>query len=366
MGSLTVAICLAGCGGAHHSSGAPPATTSTSSAGPAASPTWTSRDVPAGVGSLNDVACPSPTQCYAVGGGEFGSGPGFITGSSDGGESWHLQDKVAQGWFSAIACSTVTSCISVGGVSSPGGNSPATPLAVVTTDGGQRWTSTSLPPEVGAAGDVACGSSSLCVAVGSAVARSSDGGASWTEEPSPSGLASILSVTCPTSSFCMIGGVGPGPGASSPSVSSVSHDAGLTWSAASAAAGPAGLGAISCVSSESCVGLVGSDATNTYGAASPLVTSDGGATWTKGSSEVGASVSCVGAFCISVGASSPAGTSRPLGDAFVSNDGGRSWTRMVIATPDSLTAVACLSSTDCVAVGGNYPGNTAGAVMTYR
>jgi hypothetical protein len=185
-------------------------------------------------------------------------------------------------------------------------------------------------------------------------------------DSSPVGLASIISITCPTASFCIIGGAGPGPGASSPSMSSVSHDGGLSWSAATVAAGPAGLGTISCVSSQTCVGLVGSDATDTYGTALPFVTSDGGATWTEGSSEVGASVSCVRTFCVSVGATSQPETTTSPGDAFVSNDGGRNWTTMAVATPYSLTAVACPSSTDCVAVGGNVPSNTAGAIMTYR
>jgi hypothetical protein len=126
------------------------------------------------------------------------------------------------------------------------------------------------------------------------------------------------------------------------------------------------MGVISCVSSDTCVGLVGSDATDTYGTALPFVTSDGGTTWTKGSSTVGGSVSCVAKLCVSVGAMNEPASNTPLGDAFVSNDGGRNWTTMTITAPYSLTAVTCPSSTDCVAVGGNYPDNTAGAIMTYR
>jgi photosystem II stability/assembly factor-like uncharacterized protein len=126
------------------------------------------------------------------------------------------------------------------------------------------------------------------------------------------------------------------------------------------------MGVIACVSSDTCVGLVGSDATDTYGTALPFVTSDGGTTWTKASSAVGASVSCVANLCVSVGAKHQPATNTSPGDAFMSDDGGRNWAAMAITTPDSLTAVACPSSTDCVAVGGNYPDNTAGAIMTYR
>jgi hypothetical protein len=377
---LAVALGVAACGGAHHPEGgaasstttsavsdtAPPESTSTSSTAPVDSPRWTSGSLPAGVGTLNDVDCPSANQCDAVGGAAYGSGPAFIIASSDGGGTWQLRDKVARGWFSAITCSTVTNCISAGGVASAQGNSPTTPLVRVTTDAGRHWSPATLPAEVGSVSDVACASLSDCVAVGSAVARTSDGGASWTEEASPAGLASLLSVTCPTTSFCIIGGAGPGPGASSPSMSSTSHSGGLSWSPATVAGGPAGLGTISCVSSQMCVGLVGSDATNTYGSAVPFITSDGGASWTEGSSQVGASVTCIRTFCLSVGTASQPGSSTTPGDAFVSNDGGLDWTTTPITTPYSLTSVGCFSSTDCVAVGGSYAGGTPGAVLIYQ
>jgi hypothetical protein len=132
-------------------------------------------------------------------------------------------------------------------------------------------------------------------------------------------------------------------------------------------AGPAGLGEVSCSGAQSCVGLVGSDATNTYGTGSPIVTSDGGRTWTPGSSGVGAAVSCVSDFCVSVGVMWGSDVVNYVGgDAFSSTDGGVQWAPMAITTSQSLTSVTCISTTACVAVGGNFPEGTTGVIMTYR
>jgi len=146
----------------------------------------------------------------------------------------------------------------------------------------------------------------------------------------------------------------------------VSHDGGLRWSTATVVAGPSALEAISCSDAQTCVGLVGSGATNTYGTGSSVVTSDGGNTWTKVSAAVGAAVSCaIDDVCVSVGGRWHSATNAYPGDAFLSTDGGLHWTPMSIATPDSLNGVTCRSSTDCVAVGGNFPGGTSGAIITY-
>ena len=367
VGVLALTTLLAGCAGDHQANRSSDTTSTLAGATsrPAPSPTWTNRSVPAAVGGLNDVFCPNATQCYAVGGMEYGSGGGWIVASSDGGVTWELLDNTPQGWFDAIACSSATHCIAVGGMSVGQGNAPEDPWVVVTSDGGHQWSPATLPADVGPPSGVACASSNICVAVGSAVARTTDGGTSWTLESSPAGLAAIDSVTCPTASFCIIGGAGPGPGSSSPSMSSVSLDGGVRWSAATVAAGPAGLGEISCANARTCVGLVGSDATNTYGTGFPFVTSDGGNTWTRGSSAVGAAVSCVGNFCLSVGAMWQSATNAYPGDAFVSHEGGRNWTTLTPATPDSLTAVDCPSSTDCVAVGGSFPDGSSGVILQY-
>lgn len=313
------------------------------------------------------MVCPSQTQCYAVGSGSYVPGPGWIVASSDAGDTWKLLDSVSQGdSFSAIACPTATHCIAVGERSTgQGATASDVALVVVTADTGEHWANAPVPSSVGVPLDVACASITTCVVVGGAVIRTSDGGTSWEPVSTPAGLAGIDSVACPTATFCIIGGSGPGPEASSPSMSSISDDGGLTWSTATIAGGPSGLGEISCSDAQTCVGLVGSGATNTFGMGSPIVTSDGGTTWTAGSSEVGAAVSCLSSFCVSVGGLWQSATNTYPGDAFVSTDGGLNWTPMTITTSQSLTSVACTSTVSCVAVGGSFPDSRIGVIMTY-
>ena len=323
---------------------------------------------------MNDVVCPSDTRCYAVGGSEDGSGPGWIIGSSDSGQTWHLLDTTPTTWFASIACPTVTRCTTVGGGGGGTGQLPSA-AALATTDGGGHWADVALPPQVGSFLSIACPSITTCVAIGTlnlpegesngdGITRTTDGGATWAIENPPTGIAFINVVTCPSTSFCIIGGSGPGPGSSSPSMSSVSDDAGASWAAGVVAGGPTGLGEISCVSAEDCVGLIGSSATDTYGAASAIVTSDGGMTWTTPPTPVGAAVSCVDNFCLSVGGRYQPSTNTFPGDAFASTDGGQQWMPMSLATPDTLTAVACSSSRACVAVGGSQSGSSS-VIMTY-
>lgn len=373
---MVLAVLLASCGGsplAAHSSTTTQGTTSTSSA-PSVVATWKIRTAPQGVGDLNDVACPSETQCYAAGGVTYGTGPGWVIGSSNGGSSWEILNTAPESWFSAIACPTTTTCVVAGGAAEGGGDTK-TPILLVTNDSGEHWSNESMPSQIGSILDVACASLSTCVAVGNdnkaggsqtGIARTSDGGALWTMVSPPTGLGAINSVTCTINSFCIIGGAGSGPESNSPSMASVSHDAGASWSAGVIAGGTSSLGEISCTETQHCVGLIGSGATNSYGIGLPTVTSDGGMTWQEGSSRVGQAVSCVSDFCVSVGGVYAGVSSNTYpADAFVSTDSGSDWAPMQISTSASLTAVVCLSKVDCVAVGGNFPNSEPAIIASY-
>jgi photosystem II stability/assembly factor-like uncharacterized protein len=150
-------------------------------------------------------------------------------------------------------------------------------------------------------------------------------------------------------------------------MASASHDMGATWSPVVIAGGPSGLGPISCTDPDDCVGLVLSGAANSYGFGTPTVTTDGGTTWKEETSAIGQAVSCRPSFCLSVGAVDQGPpTDIYSADAFTSSDGGLHWTTTNVYAPDSLSAVTCLSATDCVAVGGNSPDGTAALAMTYH
>jgi len=358
------AIVMAGCGAARSASRRTTTTSPTKITLPPASPTWTAVAVPTGVGILNDVVCPSSAQCYAVGGAPDGSGPGWIIGSSDGGSNWELLTTTPGDSFSAIACPTAVTCTAVGSAPEPNNQGYFVPEALVTTDRGQHWSSQVVPSQLGGLDGIACTSVDLCIVIGEGIARTTNGGATWSLVSAPPHL-SINSLACSTTSFCIIGGAGPGSGATAPSMDSVSQDSGASWSAPVVAGGASGLGEISCSDTQHCVGLIESDATNSYGTGFPIVTSNGGNTWERGSMAVGQSLSCVKSVCISVGGLWQSTTNTYPGDAFVSTDDGIDWSSMNISTPEALNAVTCLSAKDCVAVGGNFPSATTAVIMIY-
>jgi len=100
----------------------------------------------------------------------------------------------------------------------------------------------------------------------------------------------------------------------------------------------------------------------------PMGVSDAAIDWFREvrPEQLGQAVSCVNAFCVSVGGRWTGESSNTYpGDTYVSTDGGADWLPMQISTPYSLTAVSCASTVECVAVGGNFPNSTPGAIMHY-
>lgn len=339
----------------------PAASTTPSSSGALG---WTAQAAPSGVGLLDGVTCPTTADCYAVGSGQLGSGPGWIIATTDGGDRWRLLDTTPATGLAAVACPSTQTCIAVGGSTTGRGTAAD---AVVTTDGGRRWASVPVPAQVGDPADIACMSTTRCIAVGGgpAMGLTTDGGSVWTTEDLPSGFHTVDSVTCPTRTFCLLGGAGPGPGATSPSMDSVTHDGGATWSAAAVVGGAATLGQVSCANTSDCVGLIASDATDTYGTGTPVVTSDGASTWQEVRTTVGGSVSCVQQLCVSAGATYRSATGFGAA-AFHSTDGGRTWTPMRVPASPAYSAVTCPSPAGCVVVGGNFPTGTIAAIGTYH
>jgi hypothetical protein len=335
---------------------------------------------------LNAVACPSSTQCYALGStsGRHGpAGPGFIIGSSDGGDRWKLLMTTPKILVSGISCPASGTCVVGGASSNPTSAFTNISEAFVTKNSGLSWSAQTLPPLYGVGG-VACASVNVCLVIGpGGIARTTNGGMSWVPESAPRGFYAndtIDSVACPTSSFCIIGGEGsaPAPTANNPlplppSVDSVSHDSGATWTKAAFVAGPfrtgpessspPALSSISCSDSRHCVGLITTVASfpSTFGTEAPIVTEDAGRSWRRESTRVGWAVSCVKNSCVSVGGHFRDPTTG--GYAFTSTDGGVNWSQSNTQTNQILTSVSCPSPTHCVAVGGILPTAKSAVIM---
>jgi hypothetical protein len=357
--------------------------TSTTTA-PSLPTVWTTRTVPAGVaGPLTAVTCPTASRCYAVGGTRNDSASASIVTSADGGNTWELTYSAPKSFLSGIACAGATRCVAVGGTSAL----TEVPLVVVTADGGHQWSQEALPEQVGDLSQVACASATTCVAAGllngaavgvstvaggPTIVRTTDGGTAWTLGSVPAGLTFITTISCPASSLCIVGGSGPGPTASSPSVASMSTNGGETWTSPSVVEHPSGFGDIVCIDARTCAGSLYSGATTSTGQGQAVVTSDGGTAWTVLSTGIGDAVSCTETMCLSAGGLPHRTTpQRPVWytTAFVSTDGGQSWSPVSMpAYQGVLYGVHCDASDNCVVVGGGTDGSLATSpamILTY-
>ncbi len=108
------------------------------------------------------IACPSVAACVAVGGANNGLGGVILTTTTtttttttDGGRTWEETGPTGVGTLAAVACPSTSDCTAVGynGI-------------VATTDGGSAWADQTPPPEVGDLNGVACPSTLHCMAVG--------------------------------------------------------------------------------------------------------------------------------------------------------------------------------------------------------
>ena len=133
---------------------------------------WSVVSLPAAVAGategLDGVACPSTTSCFAVGRATQGSTTVAVDHFD--GTAWSVERSprpagLDQGNLSAVACATTTSCVAVGG----GNTTPARTLVEVFD--GQGWSPVPSPtPQVGRGGTwlngVACPTAGWCWAVG--------------------------------------------------------------------------------------------------------------------------------------------------------------------------------------------------------
>jgi hypothetical protein len=185
-------------------------------------------------GDLSSVACPSPSRCVAVGSyavsGDTGQGL-LVTGS---GSSWKATRAPLPAGANAsaypypglisVACPSVSECVAVGEYVDSSGNQQGW----LVTGSGSSWKATKAPLPAGAGtgsgallDSVACPSASQCVAVGQYYNSSGNYqgllltglGTSWTAAEAPllphggrdSG-ANLNSVVCPSASQCVAAG----------------------------------------------------------------------------------------------------------------------------------------------------------------
>jgi hypothetical protein len=190
-----------------------------------------------------------------------------------------------------------------------------------------------------------------------------DGGNTWEPSNLPVTLSVASPLACVDADTCATLGVAVSGSATFLETS----DGGATWATfagpsqltssfggrgGSSAADTSGATILACTTAESCVAV----ATNTSGAAQAFVTSDGGATWTDSSLPtdfVPTGLQCVTAeLCVASGfTQSPDGSSTTVpGTVLYSSDDGATWAAASVpAGIGPLGRVSCADPTDCVA-----------------
>jgi photosystem II stability/assembly factor-like uncharacterized protein len=276
--------------------------------------TWSGQDVPPSLDpSLSGVSCPTATTCMAVGSDAAGSG--LVLTTEDGGATWSQASAPANAvGIEAVTCEGIGVCVAIatngaalwssrstdfGATWQQTGNLPASFLGAtglecdpediclvagyvptgaghgtgalaLSLDGGQTWASAAVPSGVGLLQSVACTTSTVCLAAGTAstnisdvvpakgqLLQSVDGGHTWTAASVPP-VDNTYGLACPSAQQCvMVGTVWSGNPAVGTGAVAQSHDGGQTFIPSSSAYVPLSLAALSCPTTAACIAVGG-------------------------------------------------------------------------------------------------------------
>jgi photosystem II stability/assembly factor-like uncharacterized protein len=289
-----------------------------------------------------------------------------------GSRTWTLSASFppVNGYVESISCFSATACVAVGWTN-PGHGQLTSPIELRTVDAGAMWTAVALPHGVSELDVVTC-TATLCLAGGdgAVLLRSTDDGLTWSDIGLPLSIVAVTAIACPGAAACFVEGYERGTSPNGAIASTT--DGGLSWTGDYAESSTY-LSSLWCPTSTSCfaygtsylsttdgstwgpVALAGdfptlavcSSATTCVGSSpsSGIVTStDGGATWaTTDGDVVPISMSC-GSATTCVGTDGA--------NLVITTDAGATWSEQSPPYADEvIRGVACLSATNCQAVG---------------
>ena len=168
--------------------------------------------LPAGVGVVFGLACPSSNTCFAVGStGSQGTGEGVVLTTRNSGASWTETRVAGANNLAGVACFSDHQCIAVGAAT---GTQPQ--AVVARTADGRLWSLGATPAGAAPLFSVGCTRNTGCLAVGSqnglqGILASTDAGATWqprTAPPVAGGSATLSAVSCPSGPRCFVAGSG--------------------------------------------------------------------------------------------------------------------------------------------------------------
>lgn len=292
--------------------------------------------------SLNALACPSATTCYAV-----GDRATFVgTRNLPDPHTWHARTRaLARAHITAdlstLTCPTTSTCFAGSTAQYPPGSGATTYL---TRNGGKSW---AADPGKGFA-VVACPTSSVCYAGGEngAVRVSHTVGRTWTTERTPLGRGyTIETMICPTAATCLAGAIGPSEPPPHPSSNLgallSTTDGGKSWTLTRIDPYPL---SVACRDALDCFALLASSYRPRQ-----YVTHDAGRTWSLYSAlPTPVGVTWLKMTCSDSSTCDVVGTG---GAVATTHDAGQTWTLDQTPTFNSLQDIHCVARDRCVTVG---------------
>ena len=324
---------------------------------------------PGQTGQLGAVSCFDARRCWAVGvPGPNATMPAgsatVVVATTDGGMSWSAQ-RVVGGYtpeLSGIACPTKSDCIAVGS------NGLSSGVVITTDDGGKHWLSATTPTGAVTISSVECTGVADCTALVSNgtvtwSSQTTDFGETWTQQGNlPASFVAAGALTCMPAGPCLVAGYVPAAAGHGTGAIAVSQDGGQAWSSATVPSGIGTLQSTACLSASVCLagGSTSTTVSDVVPAAGQLLSStDGGTTWSAVPGTVPVDdvfgLACPSAeLCAMVGTDWEGSPAVSSGAVAQSNDGGSSFKASRSAyVPLALTALSCPTTAACVAVGGD-------------
>lgn len=219
---------------------------------------WSAVLVP-GTTNLSSISCPSTSRCFAVSGSVSANGT-FVTGvvaTADGGANWMHETLPADiGGLDGLSCPSMSVCYAFGVTSDL-----SAAVIVATFDGGKTWATAAVLSGVANVFGMSCPSTSRCFAVGvtattsgaPTIVATSDGGSTWVNQPVPAGVTFLRGIACPRTSVCFA--VGGSSSTLSMSAILTTDTGGRVWTSESPVSEPSVLADVSCYGDAGCVAV---------------------------------------------------------------------------------------------------------------
>jgi photosystem II stability/assembly factor-like uncharacterized protein len=174
--------------------------------------TWGTVSVPTGLSVIYTVVCPTTSVCFVAGSGPGSEAtePSIVAKSTDGGETWSTPIVLRGPGLGSIVCIDVEECVGI--IFAEGTTSLGQGRGATTSDGGTTW-SVSSP-----IGDSVSCSSTMCLSVGGLPYRttkhlwyatafvSTTAGTTWTQVAVPTYQGVFFGVSCNSADDCVVVG----------------------------------------------------------------------------------------------------------------------------------------------------------------